>query len=85
VPDGRRLEEASRELVQQRLEGVVVVFVDDDDVDVRLLQRLRGADAREAASENEDAWLHAVDPPFVEVAPTDGVALGSPPRRALKT
>ena len=54
VSDGRRLEEARGQLVQQRLEGVVVVLVDDDDVDVGLLQLVRGADSGEAAAQNED-------------------------------
>ena len=43
-----------RELVQQRLEGVVVVPVDEHDVDVGVLQLPRGADPGEAAAENED-------------------------------
>jgi len=60
VPDGRRLEQPRRELVQERLEGVVVVLVDEDDVDVRLLQVPRRADPGEAAAEDEDAWTPAV-------------------------
>ena len=44
--DRLRPEQARRELVDQRLEGVVVVPVDEDDVGVGLLQRARGADAR---------------------------------------
>ena len=54
VPHGRRLEQACRQLVQQRLEGVVVVLVDENDVDVGLLQLVRGTDPGEAAAENED-------------------------------
>ena len=55
VTDGGRLEQSRRELVQQRLERVVVVLVDDDDVDVGTLQLPRCADPGEAAAENEDA------------------------------
>ena len=54
VPHGRRLEQARRQLVQQRLERVVVVLVDENDVDVGLLQLVRGTDPGEAAAENED-------------------------------
>jgi hypothetical protein len=39
---------------------VVVVLVDEDDVDVALLQLVRGPDAGEAAAEDEDAWTPAV-------------------------
>ena len=55
VSDGRRLEQAGGELVQQRLEGVVVVPVDEHDVGVRVLQLLRGADPGEPAAEDQDA------------------------------
>jgi hypothetical protein len=55
VPDRRRLEEARRELVEQRLEGVVVVPVDEHDVDVGAAEPAGGADAGEASSEHEDA------------------------------
>lgn len=55
VPDGGRLEQARRELVQERLERVVVVLVDEDDLDVCVLQLPRSADPGEAATENEDA------------------------------
>jgi hypothetical protein len=37
------------------LEGVVVVPVDDDDVDVGLLQPMRGADSGEAAAQDDDS------------------------------
>ena len=55
VADRRRLEQAGRELVEERLEGVVVVPVDEHDVGVRVLELLRRADAGEAAAENENA------------------------------
>ena len=50
----RRLEQPRRQLVKQRLEGVVVVLVYDDDVDVGVLQLPCGADPGEAAAENDD-------------------------------
>ena len=50
-----RVEQSRRELVEHRLEAVVVVRVDDDDVDVGLLELSRSADAGEAAAENDDA------------------------------
>ena len=55
VPDRRPLQQAGGDLVEERLEGVVVVLVHDHDVHVRLLQRARRADAREAAAEDQDA------------------------------
>ena len=55
VADRRRFEEPGGELVEERLEGVVVVPVDDDDVGVGVLELLGGADAAEAAAENHDA------------------------------
>jgi hypothetical protein len=55
MPDGRLLQQARRDLVQQRLERVVVVLVDDDDLGVALLQLLRGTDPGEAAAEDEHA------------------------------
>jgi len=60
---GRLVEQAGRNLVQERLEGVVVVLVDEDDVDVAFLQAPRGSDAREAAAEDEDARAPAVAGP----------------------
>ena len=38
MADRRRLEQVGRDLVEQRLEGVVVVLVDEDDVDVGVLR-----------------------------------------------
>ena len=55
MADGGLLEQARGHLVQERLEGVVVVLVDEHDVDVALVQLLRGADPGEAAAEDEDA------------------------------
>jgi hypothetical protein len=55
VPDRRLLEQPCRNLVQQRLKGVVVVLVDEDDVDLAVLQLVRGSDAAKAGAENEDA------------------------------
>jgi hypothetical protein len=50
MPDRRSLEKAGRDLVEERLKRVVVVLVHDDNVDVALLQLLRGTDAGEAAA-----------------------------------
>ena len=55
VADRRLLEQPRRHLVQERLERVVVVLVDEDDVDIALLELLHGADAREAAADDQDA------------------------------
>ena len=55
VTDGARLEEARRELVQERLEGVVVVLIDEDDVGVGLAQLERRAQPAEPAAEDEHA------------------------------
>jgi hypothetical protein len=55
MADRRLREEVGRDLVEERLERVEVVLVDEDDVDVRLLQRAGSADPRKASSENEDA------------------------------
>ena len=51
----RLFQKARRNLVQQRLERVVVVLVHDHDVGVALLQLVRGADPGEATAEDEDA------------------------------
>ena len=60
MADSGLLEQAGSDLIQQRLKGVVVMFVDEDDVDVALHQLLRGPDAGEAAAEDEDARATAV-------------------------
>src|SRR4029453_12414765 len=54
MPYCRRLEQCGRHLVQHWLEGVVVVLVDEDDVDVNILQFPRRADTRESSAENQD-------------------------------
>ena len=60
MADRRLLEQPRRDLVEERLEGVVVVLVHEHDVDVALLQLLRGADPGKAAAEDEDARSLAV-------------------------
>ena len=52
MADRRLLEQVGRDLVEQRLEGVVVVLVDEDDVDVGVLQLARRADPAEPAAED---------------------------------
>ena len=59
MSDGGRLEQPRGELVEQRLEGVVVVLVDDDDVGVFLAQLLSDPDAGEAAAEDQHARVGA--------------------------
>ena len=54
VGDGRRVEQAGGELVQHRLEGVVVVRVHQHDLDVRILELPRGTETGEAAAEDQD-------------------------------
>ena len=54
VPDGRRLEKARGDLIQERLEGVVVVPVHEHDVDGCLLQLARSPDTGETAAEHYD-------------------------------
>ena len=44
-----------RDLVQQRLKGVVVLTVDDGDVEVKLAEVLRGGDAGEASPDDHHA------------------------------
>ncbi len=77
VTDGRRLEQAGRELVQQRLEGVVVVPVDEHDLGVGLPQLLGGADPGEPPAEDEDARALA------HVVPPSRSSRWSPTRSAL--
>ena len=55
VPDGALVEQAGRELVEERLERVVVVPVDEHDVGGGVLQLLRSADPGESAAEDDDA------------------------------
>ena len=78
MPDAALVQQPSRELVQQRLEGVVVVPVDEDDVDIRVLQSVRSADACEASSEDEDAWTIGFPPSQHAVSSLITSALVSP-------
>jgi hypothetical protein len=60
-PSDRRADVAWRErrrrdLIQQRLEEVVVVTIDERDVRARPGQRLGGREATEAAAKNDDVW-----------------------------
>ena len=48
-------EQGGRDLVEERLEGVVVVLVDEHDVDVGVLQLPCGAESRKASPEDQDA------------------------------
>ena len=77
VSDRGRVEQAGGELVEQRLEGVVVVPVDEHDLGVRVLQLLRGADPGKPSSEDQDAWpfaggAHVGEIPQVAVADSPG-------------
>ena len=83
-----------RELVEERLERVVVVPVDEHDVGVGVLQLLHGADAGEAAAEDHDAralWAgrgvgHGAETlPSVAAPPSCDAAGCRPSRRARKT
>jgi hypothetical protein len=53
--DVARGERRGRDLVQQRLEEVVVVPVDQGDVDRRAIERARRAQAPEPAADDDDA------------------------------
>ena len=48
------LQQVGRELIEERLERVVVVLVDEDDIGIGVLQRPGRADAAEAAAEDDD-------------------------------
>ena len=50
-----RRQDAGRDLVEQRLEQMLVVLVDQRDLDRLVLERLDGADAAEAAADDDDA------------------------------
>ena len=54
VRHDRRVDQTRRELIQHRLERVVVARVDEHDVDVGFLQLARGTEAGKAATENQD-------------------------------
>ena len=79
MADGRRLEEPARELVEERLEGVVVVAVDEHDLGVSVLELLGRADPGEASAEDQDAWTlraHVVPPsrPQFDVVDSSGAS-----------
>ena len=57
VADLGRPELVGGDLIEQRLERVVVVLVDDREPDRRVAQLLRRADAAEAGAEDHDMWL----------------------------
>ena len=56
VPDGGRFEEVGRDLVQQRLERVIVVLVHQQDVGVGVTELLDRADPAEPTPQHEDPW-----------------------------
>ena len=60
MPDDGRCEQVRRHLVDQRLEGVVVVPVDQDDFHVGILQALDCTDPGETASEDRNSMLRSV-------------------------
>ena len=60
MPDRRLLEQPGRHLVQQRLEGVVVVLVDEHDVDVALRSFWAAPMPAKPAAQDEDAGTAAV-------------------------
>jgi hypothetical protein len=60
VADRRLFQQTRSELVEQRLERVVVVLVDEDDVDGALREFVGGTDPAEAAAQDEDARTGAV-------------------------
>jgi cytochrome P450 len=64
VADRRLFQQAGRNLVEQRLKGVVVVLVHDHDLDVALLQLVGSTDSGEAAAKDEDARAPAVSVGF---------------------
>src|SRR4029077_3201764 len=53
MPHRGRLEQVRRDLVEERLEGVEVVLVDEDHVDVGVLQLARGAQTGEPTAEDQ--------------------------------
>ena len=54
MPDSCLVEQPGGELVEERLEGVVVVPVDENDLGVGVLELLRRADSGEPAAEDQD-------------------------------
>ena len=61
MPDRRRLEQVGGDLVEERLERVVVVLVDEHHVGVGVLQLPSGAEAGETATEDQDARPLSID------------------------
>ena len=57
VPDRGGLEQVCRDLVQQRLERVVVVLVHENDVGAAVLQARRRTDPAETSTEDQDSRL----------------------------
>jgi hypothetical protein len=57
---GGRLEQVGRHLVQQRLERVVIVLVDEDDVRIDVSQCSRRADPCEPSAEDQNGVLGAL-------------------------
>ena len=55
MSDRGGFEQVGGDLVEERLEGVVVVLVDQHDVDVGVLQLLCGAESRKSSPEDQDA------------------------------
>jgi hypothetical protein len=60
VSDCRLFEQAGRDLVEERLEGVVVVLVDDHHIDVALAELLGGPDPSETSPQHNDAGAASV-------------------------
>jgi len=55
MSDCRGFEQVGGDLVEERLEGVVVVLVDENDVDVGILQFPCGTEPCKASPEDQDA------------------------------
>ena len=54
--DVRRRERRGRDLIQQRLEDVMIRTIDDCDVSVRVAELARGVQPPEPGANDEDAW-----------------------------
>ena len=52
MADRRLLEQVGRDLIEKRLEGVVVVLVDEDDVRIGVLQLSSSADPAKPAAKD---------------------------------
>jgi hypothetical protein len=75
---GRR-EARSRDLVQQRLEQVVVLPIDEDDVGGRLAERVRREQAAEACADDDDFRLNGESAPAGPMAILPAAEFGSLP------